>query len=103
MGVTRNGQLLAYCKLDEADLTPDEVRLLETMFASAECYMTSAGVAKPAAEDTGRLASYDLCVNAIVLDSWDRRDTSVSEELVESISFRRLLNQLKFSEPESEN
>lgn len=101
MGGSRKAELLAYCRIDEAELTGAEVQLLETLFASAEQYMTGAGIAKP--NEPGRLASYDLCVNAMVLDAWDRRDVSVSEELMENISFRKLFNQLKFSEPESES
>lgn len=44
-------------------------------------------------------AQYDLVVNAMVLDAWDRRDmTEASGQVTENPAFRRLLNQLKLTE-----
>lgn len=66
-------------------------------------YMTQAGVREPP-EGTPRRAQFDLYVNYLVLDSWDRRDVSfVGTSTAENPSFRRLLNQLKLTEPDVSN
>ena len=65
--------------------------------------MEQAGVSEPA-EGTARRAQYDLCVNYLVLDSWDRRDASfVGAASSENPAFRRLLNQMKLTEPDVSN
>lgn len=65
--------------------------------------MAQAGVAE-LEEGTPRRAQYDLCVNALVLDAWDRRDISfVGTSTAENPSFRRLLNQLKLTKPDVSN
>ncbi len=92
----RKASLLAYCRIDE--LTPEEETLLEALYDAAVGYMTQAGVREPE-EYTPRRAQYDLCVNYLVLDSWDRRDmTFVGTASAENLGFRRRLNQLKFTE-----
>ena len=94
----RKAALLAYCRIDE--LSPEEETLFEAMYDAAVNYMTQAGVSEPE-EGTPRRAQYDLCVNYLVLDSWDRRDVSiVGTSYIENGAFRRLLNQLKLTEPE---
>ena len=97
----RKLSLLAFCRLDE--LSPEEELLLEVLYCAAVGYMTQAGVRKPP-EDMPRRAQYDLCVNYLVLDSWDRRDASfVGAASSENPAFRRLLNQLKLTEPDVPN
>ncbi len=93
----RKASLLAYCRIDE--LTSDETALLEALYDAAAGYMTQAGVREPET-GTPRRAQYDLCVNYLVLDSWDRRDVSfVGTIQTDNPAFRRLLNQLKLTEP----
>lgn len=97
----RKGALLAYCRIEAGELTPEEEVLLDGLYGYAVGYLEQAGVAEPEA-GTPRRAQYDLCVNALVLDAWDRRGTAVSERgtftAAENLSFRRLLNQLKLTE-----
>ena len=73
----RRRALAEYCRVDDDD------PLLDGFFAAAAGYMETAGVREP---DSGspRAAQYDLCVNYLVLDM-----------------FRRMMNQLKLSEPVS--
>ena len=92
-------RLLIYCRMD--DLMPGEEVLLEGLYDDAVSYMVGAGVAEP--KDPGRLAQFDLCVDALVLDAWDSRGTHImGQGLVENPAFRRRLNQLKLTEPVSE-
>lgn len=102
MTEARKAQLIAYCRLDE--LTAEEEVLLETLYGYAVGYMSGAGVSEPR-DDPRRAAQYDLCVNALVLDAWDRRGTSSEERsghtMTENRSFRLTLNQLKLTEPVS--
>ena len=100
MGVpeARKVTLLAFCRLD--GLSPEEEGLLAVLYDAAVGYMTQAGVREPP-EDTPRRAQYDLCVNYLVLDSWDQRDVFfVGAVSSENPAFRRLLNQMKLTEPE---
>lgn len=88
--------LMVYCRLVE--LAPGERELLETLCDSAEQYMEEAGVPRPA-EGTGRRAQYDLCVNYLVLESYDRRDPVITGTIVsDNPAFRRLLTQLKLTQ-----
>lgn len=102
MSPERRAALLAYCRIDE--LLPEEEGVLDGMVWSAVSYMEQAGVSEPE-EGTPRRAQYDLCVNALVLDSWDRRGTmdtgKGTYQVTDNISFRRTLNQLKLTEPET--
>lgn len=60
--------------------------------------MDGAGVTEPK-EGTARRAQYDLCVNAMVLDSWEHRDLKEpASQVSENVVFRRMLNQLKHTE-----
>ena len=62
-------------------------------------YMEQAGVSEPEGE-TPRRAQYDLCVNYLVLDGYDRRDVTITGTIVsDNPMFRRMLNQLKLTEP----
>lgn len=91
----RLAALMAYCRLDETD--GEMVSQLEGMHAAAVGYMTAAGISEPP-ETSPRRGAYDLCVNALVLDSWDNRGTQTEKPRSENPAFRRILNQLKWTE-----
>lgn len=98
LSAERKERLLIYCRMD--DLMPGEAVLLEGLYDDAVAYMSGAGVGAP--KDAGRLAQYELCVDALVLDAWDSRGTHImGQGLVENPAFRRRLNQLKLTEPVS--
>lgn len=93
----RKEALLAYCRIDALE-EPEEA-LIEDLFRAAVGYMEQAGIREPV-EGTHRHALYDLCVNALVLDSYDVRGAqSVGTGISENPAFRRMLNQLKLTEP----
>ena len=95
----RRVRLLTYCRMDE--LMPGEELLLEGLYDDAVAYMAGAGVAEPT--ESGRLAQFELCVDALVLDAWDSRGSQImGQGLVENPAFRRRLNQLKLTEPVSD-
>lgn len=97
----RKAALLAYCRID--DLAPAEAALLELLYSAAVGYLSQAGISEPA-EGTARRAQYDLAVNYLVLDGWDRRDVSfVGTIQTDNPAFRRLVNQLKLTEPDVSN
>nr|DAP02127.1 MAG TPA: hypothetical protein [Caudoviricetes sp.] len=63
--------------------------------------MAQAGVGEPVSGSLRR-AQYDLCINYLVLDGYDRRDTTVTGAAVtDNPAFRRLITQLKLTEPVS--
>lgn len=93
----RKASLMAYCRIDV--LEPGETVLLETLYDAAVAYMEQAGVSEPAV-DTPRRSQYALCINYLVLDGYDRRDVTFTGTIVsENPAFRRLINQLKLTEP----
>lgn len=95
----RRASLLAYCKLTELADDPEVQRLLPTLYAAAVGYLEGAGVNVPES-GTSRAAQYDLCVNAMVLDGWERREVSLAgATMLGNPLFRRLINQLKLTEP----
>lgn len=100
----RRAALLAYCRIDE--LAPEEEPVFEGMYQAAVSYMDQAGISEPE-DGSARKGQYDLCVNAMVLDAWDRRGTTFgglsSYAAVDNPSFRRILNQLKLTEPDVSN
>ena len=97
----RKAELLAYCRIDAVET--GEAALIQTLYDSALGYMDQAGVSEPAA-GTPRRAQYDLCVNYLGLDAYDRRDMTITGTTVaENPAFRRIMNQLKLSEPVSES
>lgn len=97
----RKAELLAYCRIDAVET--GEAALIQTLYDSALGYMDQAGVSEPAA-GTPRRAQYDLCVNYLVLDAYDRRDMTITGTTVaENPAFRRIMNQLKLSEPVPES
>lgn len=96
----RKATLLAYCHLTELADDPEVQALIPVLYEAAVGYMENAGVAVPDSGTT-RAAQYDLCVSHLVLDSWERRETAVVATVVEdNPAFRRLMNQLKLTEPE---
>lgn len=95
----RKAALMAYCRIDA--LEEGEEPLLQGMYDAAVSYMEGAGIAEPQ-EGTARRAQYDLCVNAMVLDSYDRRDiTIIGTSVNDNPTFRRMIVQLKLTEPVS--
>lgn len=95
MSEERLAALLAYCKLTELADDPEVQALIPALYQAAVGYLAGAGVVPPP-PDTPRAAQYDLAVNYLVLDGWERRDitgTTVSD----NPAFRRLVNQLKLT------
>ena len=94
----RRAGLLAYCRIEEP--TEEELLTLETLYEAAVGYLDGAGVSLPP-EGTARRAQYDLCVNFMVLRDFDLRDAEVSGTIQDNPAFRRLITQLKLTEPVS--
>lgn len=93
----RQAAILSYCRID--DPTQEDLEQLEGMYTDAVSYMADAGVSEPKS-GSGRLAKYNTCVNALVLDAWDNRGTQTRDKaFTDNLAFRRRLNQLKLSEP----
>lgn len=100
LGLTpkRQAQLLAYCKLTELADDPEVQALIPVLYDAAVGYMSNAGVAVPDS-GTARAAQYDLCVNYLVLNAWERREVTITGTTVmDNPVFRRRLNQLKWTE-----
>ena len=94
----RKAALLAYCRLTELEGDEEVEAVIPVLYEAAVGYMEEAGVTAPE-PDSQRAAQYDLCVNALVLDWWDHRDLKEpGSQASENPAFRRLINQLKFSE-----
>ncbi len=95
----RMSALLNYCKLAEFQDDPEVQALIPVFFRAAVGYMTQAGISLPP-DDSPRRAQYDLCVDHMVLNSWENRETSyVGTVTVDNPAFRRMVNQLKLTEP----
>ena len=93
----RLNRLLAYCKLSELADDPEVAALIPALYDSAVGYMANAGISVPESGTT-RAAQYDLCVDYLVLDAWERRETVVVATVADNPMFRRLINQLKWTE-----
>lgn len=90
---------MAYCRIDA--LEEGEETLLQGLYEAAVSYMEQAGISEPE-QGTARRAQYELCVNYLVLDGYDRRDVTITGTIVsENPAFRRMLTQLKLTEPVS--
>ena len=90
-------RLMAYCRIDV--LEEGDEALLEGLYLSAVSYLDQAGIAEPE-EGTPRRAQYDLCVNHLVLDGYDRRGAAVGGSApADNPVFRRMLVQLGAPEP----
>jgi hypothetical protein len=93
----RKKELLAYCRIDALD---DDAVLIPGFYSASVGYMTAAGVSIPQ-EGTDRRAQYDLCINYLVLDKYERRNPTITGTIVaENPEFVRIKNQLKLTEPE---
>lgn len=93
----RRAALLAYCKLTELADDPEAQTLIPIFYAAAVGYMEGAGISPPP-EGTARRSLYELCVNIMVLGSWDGRDAvGNTSAATENPAFRRMFNQLKFT------
>ena len=95
----RRASLLAYCRMEEP--TEEELLTLETLYDAAVGYLEGAGVTMPQ-EGTPRRAQYDLAVNFMVLRDFDLRDAEVMGTVQDNPAFRRLITQLKLTEPGEE-
>ena len=99
MDEARKARLMAYCRIDA--LEEGEEALLQGLYEAAVSYMEQAGISEPE-QGTARRAQYDLCVNYLVLDGYDRRDVTITGTIVsDNPAFRRMLTQLKLTEPVS--
>lgn len=97
----RMESLLAYCRLTEFRDDPEVQTLIPTFFSAAVGYLTQAGISQPP-DGSVRQVQYDLCVNHMVLDSWENRETAyVGTVNVDNPAFRRMVNQMKLTEPEN--
>lgn len=93
----RKASLMVYCRLDE--LAPGEDEMLTALYEGAVSYLEQAGVSQPEA-GTGRAFQFDQVVNALVLDGWDNRSSQmVGVTAAENPAMRRMINQLKLTEP----
>ncbi len=89
----RLAEIADYCRTDADD------RQLPGFIAAAQGYLHHAGVSEPE-EGTPRAALYLQCVKYLTLDQYDRRDVSFAGTVTaDNPSFRRMINQLKLSEP----
>ena len=84
--------IAAYCKVDADDAE------LPGFVDAAAAYLSGAGVSEPE-DGTARFAQYLQCVKYLALDLYDRRDAAVDGTLGDNPTFRRMLNQLKLTEP----
>ena len=84
--------IAAYCKVDAKDAE------LPGFVDAAAAYLSGAGVSEPE-DGTARFAQYLQCVKYLALDLYDRRDAAVDGTLGDNPAFRRMLNQLKLTEP----
>ena len=84
--------IAAYCKVDADDAE------LPGFVDAAAAYLSGAGVSEPE-DGTARFAQYLQCVKYLALDLYDRRDAAVDGTLGDNPAFRRMLNQLKLTEP----
>lgn len=88
--------IAAYCKVDADDAE------LPGFVDAAAAYLSGAGVSEPE-DGTARFAQYLQCVKYLALDLYDRRDAAVDGTLGDNPTFRRMLNQLKLTEPVPES
>ena len=95
----RRAGLLAYCRMEEP--TEEELLTLETLYDAAVGYLEGAGISPPA-PGTSRAAQYDLAVNFMVLRDFDLSDAEVMGTVQDNPAFRRLITQLKLTEPGEE-
>lgn len=85
-------EIAAYCRVEADDAE------LPGFVDAAAAYLANAGVSEPE-DGTARFAQYLQCVKYLALDLYDRRDAAVDGTLGDNPAFRRMLNQLKLTEP----
>lgn len=88
----RLADIAAYCRVEADDAE------LPGFVDAAAAYLSGAGVSEPE-DGTARFAQYLQCVKYLALDLYDRRDAAVDGTLGDNPAFRRMLNQLKLTEP----
>lgn len=88
----RLADIAAYCRVETDDAE------LPGFVDAAAAYLSGAGVSEPE-DGTARFAQYLQCVKYLALDLYDRRDAAVEVTLGDNPAFRRMLNQLKLTEP----
>lgn len=88
--------IAVYCHVEADDAE------LPGFVDAAAAYLSGAGVSEPE-DGTARFAQYLQCVKYLALDLYDRRDTAVDGTLGDNPAFRRMLNQLKLTEPVPES
>ena len=88
----RLSEIAAYCRVEADDAE------LPGFVDAAAAYLSGAGVSEPE-DGTARFAQYLQCVKYLALDLYDRRDAAVDGTLGDNPAFRRMLNQLKLTEP----
>lgn len=92
----RLSEIAAYCRVEADDAE------LPGFVDAAAAYLSGAGVSEPE-DGTARFAQYLQCVKYLALDLYDRRDAAVEGTLGDNPAFRRMLNQLKLTEPVPES
>ena len=92
----RKASLLAYCKLTELADDPDVQVLIPAFYDSAVEYLADAGIQDP--DEGAARARYDLAVNYMVLDHWDKRDMTIAGTVEDNPAYRRMVNQLKLNQ-----
>ncbi len=93
----RQSALLSYCKLEELSEDPEVAALIPIFYDAAVGYLEGAGITPPPLGTT-RAAQYDLCINYLVLDMWDRREATITGTIVnDNPVFRRLITQMKLT------
>lgn len=92
----RLADIAAYCRVETDDAE------LPGFVDAAAAYLSGAGVSEPE-DGTARFAQYLQCVKYLALDLYDRRDAAVEGTLGDNPAFRRMLNQLKLTEPVPES
>ena len=88
--------IAVYCHVEADDAE------LPGFVDTAAAYLADAGVLEPQ-DGSPRYAQYLQCVKYLALDLYDRRDTAVDGTLGDNPAFRRLINQLKLTEPVSDS
>ena len=88
----RLSEIAAYCRVEADDAE------LPGFVDAAVAYLAGAGVREPQ-NNSPRYAQYLQCVKYLALDLYDRRDAAVEGALGDNPAFRRMLNQLKLTEP----
>lgn len=92
----RLSEIAIYCHVEADDAE------LPGFVDAAAAYLADAGVREPQ-DGSPRYAKYLQCVKYLALDLYDRRDATVEGTLGDNPAFRRMLNQLKLTEPVPES